>query len=73
MMNSAQIMVWLIGGLIAAILIGYAMWALFGDTAKGSANDPSSTVCDSDWTLNTGERLATKGAGAGATVDDANV
>ena len=40
MMNSAQIMVWLIGGTIAAILIGYAMWALFGDTAKGRPRCP---------------------------------
>ena len=40
MMNGAQIMVWLIGGMIAAILIGYAMWALFGDTAKGRPRCP---------------------------------
>ena len=40
MPNEAEMTAWLVGGLIALILLAYAMWALFGDRSRGRRRCP---------------------------------
>ena len=40
MPNEAEMTAWLVGGLIAAILLLYALWALFGDRSRGRRRCP---------------------------------